>query len=96
MCYICLEADKRAYYTFENTCNHGNMKCWVLKKYLFDTFMTKVILYGVEVRGGSIPTSRWKEFENVQKHFLTMFLQVKKQTPYTLLLEKESLPIEIM
>ena len=47
--------------------------------------------------GGSIPKSTWKEFENVQKHFLTKFLQVKKQTPYTLLLlETGSLPIEIM
>ena len=35
----------------------------------------------------------WKAFENVQK----LFLQVKKQTPYTLLLlETGSLPIEIM
>ena len=33
--------------------------------------------------GGSIPKSTWKEFENIQKHFLTKFLQVKKQTPYT-------------
>ena len=37
--------------------------------------------------GGSIHKSTWKEFENVQnlKHFLTKFLQVKKQTSYTLL-----------
>ena len=41
--------------------------------------------------------STWKEFENVQKQFLTKFLQVKKQTPYTLLLlETRSLPIEVM
>ena len=32
----------------------------------------------------------------VHKHFLKNFLQVKKQTPYTLLLETGSLPIEIM
>ena len=81
-----LEAGKRAYYAFENTCNHGDIKCWVLKKYLFDTLVTSVLLYGVEVWGGSIPKSMWKAFENVQKHFLTKFLQAKKQTPYTLLL----------
>ena len=46
--------------------------------------------------GGSIPKSTWKEFENVQKHFVTKFLQVKKQISYTLLLETGSLPIEIM
>ena len=92
-----LEAGKRAYYAFENTCNLGDIKCWVLKKYLFNTLVTPVLLYGVEVWGGSIPKSTWKAFENVQKHFLTKFLQVKKQTPYTLLLlETGSLPIEIM
>ena len=39
--------------------------------------------------------STWKEFENVQKQFLTKFLQVKKQTPFTLL-EVGSLSTEIM
>ena len=54
-----------------------------------------MLLHWVEEWGGSIPKFTWKEFENVQKHFLTKFLQVKKQTPYTLL-EIRSLPIEIM
>ena len=92
----CLEAGKRAYYAFENTCDRGDIKCWVLKKYLFDTLVTPVLLYGVEVWGGSIPNSTWKEFEHVQIHFLIKFTQVKKQTTYTLLLlETGSLPIEI-
>ena len=47
------------------------MECWVLKKYLFDTLVTPVLLYGMEVWGGSIPKSTLKEFEDVQKHFLT-------------------------
>ena len=76
-----VEANKRAYYAFENRCNLRDIKCWVLKKHLFDTLVTPVLLYGVKVWGGSIPKSTWKEFENVQKHFLTKFLQVKKQTP---------------
>ena len=49
--------------------------------------------YGVVL--GSIPKSTWKEFENVQRHFLTKFLQVKKQTSYTLL-DMGSIPIEII
>ena len=54
-----------------------------------------MLLYGLEVWGGGPPT--WKEFENVQKHFLTKCLQVKKQKSYTfLLLDTGSLPIEIM
>ena len=92
-----LEAGKRAYYAFENMCNVGEIKCWALKKYLFDTLVTPVLLYGVEVWGGSISKSTWKDFENVQKRFLTNFLQVKTQTPYMLLLlESGSLPIEVM
>ena len=90
----CLEAGKGADYAFENTLNHGEIECWVFKKYLFDTLVTLRLSYGVEVWGSSIPKSTWKEFENVQKPFLTKFLQVKKQTPYTLL-EMGSLPIEI-
>ena len=67
-CATCrLEAGKRAYYAFENTCNLRDIKCWVLKKYLFDTLVTLVLLYRVEVWGGSIPKSMWKAFENVQK-----------------------------
>ena len=72
------------------------IKHWVLEKYIFDTLVTLVLLYGVEVWEGNIPKSTWKEFENVQTHFHTK-LQVKKQRPYTLLfLEIGSLPIEIM
>ncbi|MCO5576362.1 hypothetical protein L7F22_030172 [Adiantum nelumboides] len=47
--------------------------------------------------GGTISKSTWKEFVNVQKHFLTKFFQVKTQTLYMLLLlESGSLSIEVM
>ncbi|MCO5615003.1 hypothetical protein L7F22_069290 [Adiantum nelumboides] len=93
----CLEAAKRAYYAFENMCNVGEIKCWTLKKYLFDTLVTPVLLDGVEVWGGSISKSTWKEFENVQKRFLTKIFQIKTQTPYMLLLlESGTLLIEGM
>ena len=49
-----LEAENRAYYAFENTRNHGDIICWVLKKYLFYTLVTLVLLYVVEAWGGSI------------------------------------------
>ena len=92
-----LKPEKRAYYAFENMCHQGDIKCWVLKKYLFDTLVTPVLLYGVEVWGGSISNSSWKEFEAIQKRFLTTFFQVKVQTPYQLLLlEFGSLPLEIL
>ena len=71
-----------------------DIECWVLKKYIFNTLVTPMLLNGVKVWCGSIPKSTWKEFENVQIHFLTKFLQAKKQTPYTLLLETGSLHME--
>ena len=85
-----LEAGKRAYYAFENMCNQGNIKCWPLKKYLFDTLVMHVLLYGVEVWGGSISTSTWKEFEGIQN-------TIPHSSKFPLLLLKiGSLPIEIL
>ncbi|RYA83794.1 hypothetical protein DD594_26890 [Enterobacter cloacae complex sp. 4DZ1-17B1] len=49
-------------------CNGGEIKCWVLKKYIFDTLVTPMLIYGAEFWDGSISKSTWKEFENVQKH----------------------------
>ena len=54
MCYPPLRDEKDRYYAFENACNHGEIKCWVIKKYLVDTFVTLMILYGVEVWSNSI------------------------------------------
>ena len=45
-----VEPCKRGYYAFEN-------RTRVLEKYLFDTLVTPILLYGVEVWGGSIPES---------------------------------------
>ena len=39
-----LEAGKGAYYTFENKCNAEEIKCWALKKYLFNALVTLVLL----------------------------------------------------
>ena len=63
----CLDARKRPYYAFENMCNHGEIKCWALKKYIFDTLVTLVLLYGVDVWGDIIIKYTRKEFQNVLK-----------------------------
>ena len=61
-----IEAGKRAYYAFENTFNHGDIKCWVLKKYLFDALVTPVLFYGVvaslNLLGKSLKMSKFKTF----------------------------------
>ena len=63
---------------------------------IFSTLWDSMLLYGGEVWGDNNLKSTWKEFENVQKIFLKKFIQVKKQTLYTLLLEMRSFPVEIM
>ena len=42
------------------TCKHREMKCWFIKKYIFNTLVTLVLLYGVDVWGCNIPNSTWK------------------------------------
>ena len=59
--------------------------------------MTPVILYGVEVWGGSLSKDRWNDIEKIQKLFLTNFLAVRRTTPYSiLLLETNNLPLETL
>ena len=89
--------EKRAYYAFENMCRQADIQSWNLKKYLFDTLVTPVILYGVEVWGGSLSKDRWNDIEKIQKLFLTNFLAVRRTTPYPiLLLETGSMPLEAL
>ena len=63
---------------------------------VFSSLVTPMLLYEVEGWGSSIPKSNWDKFENVQKHFLTIFHQVKKQKSYVFLLKMGLFPIEIM
>ena len=52
--FICLfEALKRAYYASENLCDGG--------EYMFDSFLIPMSWMGVEIWGGNISTSTWKE-----------------------------------
>ena len=66
-------------------CNGKETKCWVLKKYRFNTLGTPIPRYGVELWSNKISKFTWKDFENVQKHFLMRFLQIKRQKSYMLL-----------
>ena len=70
------------------------------KKYIFDTLVTPMFLYGMEVWGWTVVAfvnPFGKSVKMSKNIILTKFLQVKKPTPYTLLLlETRFLPIEIM
>ena len=55
-----------------------------------------MVLYGVEVWGGSIFPSAWNDIEKLQKAFIRRHLGIKSTTPYVImLLETERRPIEM-
>ena len=68
---------------------------WNKKKFLFETLVTPVILYGCEVWGCSISRESWRKIDQIQKRFITYNLKIKRNTPYPILLIEVGLsPIE--
>ena len=86
-----LRGGKRAYYAFENTCNHGDMKCWVLEKFLLNTLVTPLLFYGVMASLNPLGKSL-KMSKNI---FLQSFFKLsnKRHTPSSLRWE---LPVKIV
>ena len=89
MCYPLLGIGKRAYYTFENTCNHVGSSRNTLSQFgetSFSMGWKDGVVTSLNILG--------KSLKNI---FLQSFYNLKKQTLYTLLfLEVGSLPIDIM
>ena len=54
--------------------------CWVLKKYIFDTLVTPVLLYGLEVWSGSIPKSTWERVWKCPKTFESYKVSTSEET----------------
>ena len=82
----------KAYFGLENNCKSANLIMWDKKKFLFETLVTPVILYGCEVWGCSISRESWRKIEQIQKHFITYNLKIKNNTPYPILLIEVGLP----
>ena len=73
----------------------ANLVMWDRKKFLFETLVTPVILYGCEVWGCSISRESWRKIEKIHKFFITYNLKIKSNTPYPILLIEVGLsPIE--
>ena len=66
---------KRAYYAFDEISNGGEIKNWVLKKYLFNT-LVPLVLRGVVVGCGNMCESTKKEFEIFQNIGLSTIMQL--------------------
>jgi hypothetical protein len=77
--------------TIENQSIFG----YVIKKLLFETLTTLVILYGCKFWGCSISRESWRKIEQIQKNFITYNLKIKGNMPYPILLLEAILsPIE--
>ena len=85
----------RASFGLENDCKTINLIMWDRKKFLFETLITLVILYGCEVWGCSISRESWRKIEKIQKHFIMYNIKIKSNTPFPILLIEVGLfPIE--
>ena len=80
----------------ENKCNESDTQ-WEVKLMLFNSMVTQVLLYGVQVWEGTISLNAWNEFDNIQNMFLRRQLGVKYTTSYQVMILKTSVrPIEIL
>ena len=85
----------KSYYQLENNCKAVDLYIWSKKRFLFETLVTPVFLYGCEVWGCIISRKSWRKIEMIQKQFITYNLNIKGNAPYPILLIKVGLsPIE--
>jgi len=85
----------KAYFGLENNCKTTNLLMWDRKKFLFETLVTPVILYGCDVWGCSISKESWRKIEQIHKCFIMYNLKIKSNTQYPILLIEVGLfPIE--
>ena len=59
---------------------------WDKNKFLFETLVIPVILYGCEVWWCNISRESWRNIEKIQKWFITYNLKIKSNTPYPIFL----------
>ena len=60
---------------------------WDQKKFLFETIVILVIVYGFEVWGCNIYRESWRNIEQIQKQIITYNLKIKSNTSYPILLK---------
>ena len=63
---------------------------WEVKLMLFNVMVTQVLLYGVEVKGGTISRNAWNEIKKIEKLFLSRQLGMKCTTSYEVMLLETS------
>ena len=67
----------KAYFGLENNCKSTNLVMWDKKKFIFETLVIHVILYGCEIWGCNISRESWRKIEQIHKQFITYSLKIK-------------------
>ena len=75
-----------SYFGLENNCKSTNLVMCNKKKFLFETLVIPLILYGCEVSGCNISKESLRKIEQIQKRLITYNLKIKNNTPYPILL----------
>ena len=79
------------------TVNHPISSCEIKKKFIFETLVILVILYGCEVWGCKISREYWRNIEQIHKRFIPYNLKIKRNTHYLIILIEVGLfPIKSM
>ena len=74
-----------------------NLVMWDKNKFLFETLITLVLMYGCEFLGCILSRETWRRIEQIQKHFITYNLKIKINMMYHILLTEVCLsPIKSM
>ena len=82
----------KTYYGLANNCKLVDLWIWDKKKPLFEILSTHVILYGCEVWGCIISRESYRKIEQIQNNFITYNLKIQGNTPYPILLLKQTSP----
>ena len=76
-------------------CKSVDIYTWSKKRFLFETLITPIVLYGCEVWGCNISIEPWRKVDMTQNQFITSNLKLKGITPYHILFIKDGVsPIE--
>ena len=68
----------KALYALQNRCREAELWDWNTIKVLFGLLFCPVLLYGFKLWASSIPVSKWKQFEKIQKLLITSKFKIKK------------------
>jgi hypothetical protein len=62
--------------------------CWELKSHLFKALVLPTLTYGIEIWGGGLKNSHWRDFEKGMKMHMMPHVKVRSSTTHYILMAK--------